>query len=353
MPTALETKLVIAPFLVSALIGLAATLPTIKLARKFGLVTDAAKDKHPSGHTHQGTVCRGGGLPVWLALVITSLIFLPPDRHLVVILIAATTMVGVGLADDKYNLNPYLRLITNLAAAAIVVFGGIRIDFITNPFSGIIGLSPLISVAFGLIWLVSLSNIVNWSKGFDGQLPGMVVMAGLTIAALALRFSADITQWPVAVLAAITAGAYLGFLPFNLYPAKIMPGYGGGSLAGFMLATLAILSTAKVGTAVVVLGVPIIDAVYAIVRRVLAGRSPVWGDRGHLHHRLLDEWHWGKREAAVFYWVVTAVLGWFALRLNPQQKLYTILMLGVVIGGLFLWFNFLRASLKPPDRSKR
>lgn len=131
-----------------------------------------------------------------------------------------------------------------------------------------------------------------------------------------------------------------------------MPGYGGGTLAGFMLATLAILSTTKVGTAIVVLGVPVIDALYSITRRLLSGRSPVWGDRGHLHHKLLDEWGWGKRKAAVFYWLITAFLGTAALSLNSQQKFYTIVMLAVIIGGLLLWFNYFSTLSKRSDQNR-
>ena len=261
-------------------------------------------------------------------------------------------MIVVGLLDDRQDLNPYLRLLANFTAAAIVVFSGIKTSFITNPFNGIINLNPFWAVVFGLFWIASLSNIVNWAKGFDGQLPGIVVVASLTIALLAMRFSADITQWQVAILAAIIAGAYLGFLPFNFYPQKIMPGYGGGTLAGFILAILAILSTTKVGTAIVVLGVPIIDAVYSVTRRILSYRSPVWGDRGHLHHKLLDEWKWGKRKTAIFYWLITAVLGSLALSLNSQQKFYTIAMLTIIIGVLLLWFNYFQALLKPPGQSK-
>ncbi|MGB9706970.1 MAG: hypothetical protein ACPLXP_02795, partial [Microgenomates group bacterium] len=201
-------------------------------------------------------------------------------------------------------------------------------------------------------WIAFMTNIVNWAKGFDGQLPGIVVIAALTIAILAFRFSADITQWPVAILASITAGAYLGFLPFNFYPQKIMPGYGGGSLAGFLLAVLAILSTTKVGTAIVVLGVPFIDAFYSIARRLASGHSPVWGDRGHLHHKILDEWKWGKRKAAIFYWAITAILGVLALNLSSLQKFYTIVMLAVIIGGLFLWFRFLKTFSAVSDQGR-
>jgi UDP-GlcNAc:undecaprenyl-phosphate GlcNAc-1-phosphate transferase len=131
-----------------------------------------------------------------------------------------------------------------------------------------------------------------------------------------------------------------------------MPGYGGGSLAGYLLAVLAILSTTKVGTALVVLGIPCIDALYVICRRVLTGRSPFWGDRGHLHHHLLDQWHWSKSHAALFYWAITAILGLLALNLNRQQKAYTIITLAIILGGLLLWFNFFSRSSARSGRAK-
>jgi UDP-GlcNAc:undecaprenyl-phosphate GlcNAc-1-phosphate transferase len=140
----------------------------------------------------------------------------------------------------------------------------------------------------------------------------------------------------------------LGYLPFSVFPQKTMPGYGGTSFAGFMLATLAILSTTKVGTALVVLGVPLIDAVYVGTRRILEKKSPFRGDNKHLHHRLL-ELGWSKRSIALFYWVVTAILGFVALNLNSSQKLITMLVISIGLGGFLIWISFGR-FLKQPDQ---
>jgi len=297
-----------------------------------------------------------------------SLLFLPLDQHLTGILAGGVVLIIVGVLDDRLDLNPYWRLITCFLAAGLVVAAGIGISFINNPFGGIIQLDQpriyfellgetrsiwVLADFFALLWIVWMANIVNWAKGFDGQLPGIVVIAALTIALLSFRFSADVTQWPVTILAAILAGAYFGFLPFNFYPQKIMPGYGGGTLAGFMLAVLAILSTTKIGTAIVVLGIPVMDAVYSVARRLASGRSPVWGDRGHLHHKLLDEWRWGKRRTAIFYWLVTALLGATALGLNSRQKFYTIIMLAVGIGGILLWLSFFTSWHERPDQDRQ
>ena len=348
----LAKNLIIYPLAVAFFISLIFTPLTIKLAWKWGLIDDPQKRKHPA-KLHKKATPRAGVIPIWIALFITSLIFLPPDRYLLGILGGASILLILGILDDKYDLNPYLRLIGCLSAASLAVFSGVKIFFITNPLGGdIIHFVQPLAIILAILWISFLANISNWSSGFDGQLPGIVVIAALTIAFLSFRFSADITQWPVTILAAITAGAFLGFLPYNFFPQKIMPGYGGGTLAGFMLATLAILSTTKIGTLLVVLGIPFIDALYSITRRLISGRSPVWGDRGHLHHKLLDEWHWGKRKTALFYWLITALLGILALNLRSIQKFYTIVMLVVIIGSLLLWFNFFSTYLNRSDRDK-
>jgi UDP-GlcNAc:undecaprenyl-phosphate GlcNAc-1-phosphate transferase len=260
----------------------------------------------------------------------------------------------MGILDDKYNLNPYLRLGLGFLAAAAPIAAGIGIAFITNPWGGTINLSQpqitfnlfgthsiwLIADLFALFWITFLMNMINMgAKGVDGQLSGVTVIAALTIATLSLKFSADITQWPVIILAAITTGAYLGFLPWHIFPQKIMPGYGGSTLAGYLLGVLSILATAKVGVLLVVLGIPLIDTGYVIVNRILKGKSPVWGDRGHLHHRLLDA-GLTKGQVALVYWGLTGALGIVALNLNTGAKIYTMIGIAVFLGGLILWLTY-------------
>lgn len=347
-------QLVFFPALLAGTISYLATPLVIKLARYLGIIDDPTKQKHPKV-IHTYPIPRGGGLPIFAAVFVSTLVFLPIDKHLTGILAGAAIITVMGFLDDKYNLNPYLRLAVGFLAAAAPIAAGIGIAFISNPFNGTIDLSQpqihffllgeerslwLLSDAFALFWLVFIMNMLNMSaKGVDGQLTGVVVIAAATIAALSLKFSADITQWPVIILAMITTGAYLGFLPWHLYPQKIMPGYGGATLAGYLLAVLSILSTTKVGTLMVVLAVPLIDTGYTIVRRIASGRSPVWGDRGHLHHRLLDA-GWSKSRVAVFYWAITAFLGILALNLNTLPKLYTMVGTAVFLGGLILWLTY-------------
>jgi len=350
-------------FLSTAVISFTVTPIIIKIYRRIGAV-DVPDIKKPMT-THRYPVTRGGGLAIFTGILFGIWIFLPMDKHLSGIVIGAMIAAMIGFLDDLFNLNPYLRLLMLFAAAGAVIAVGIGIPFINLPFLGIVNLDQprlvfsvfggdrsiwLLADAFALVWIVGLMNFVNWSKGLDGQLPGIVVIASLVVGALSLKFSADITQWPVIILALITAGAYFGFLPWNFYPQKIMPGYGGGILGGYFLAVMSILSNTKVGTLLVVLGVPIVDALFIIIRRVMGGKSPVWGDRGHLHHRLLDDLHMSKKSVAIAYWAVTAILGFIALRLKADQKFYTMLAVFLIVGGILLWIKYFGRLSKQPGR---
>ncbi len=341
--------------LISFLISFISTYLVSKVAPIFGLVDDKFHRKHPA-QIHQGTIPRSGGTGILLGLLIPAILFLPLSQSLIGIIAGALFAVIVGVIDDKYDLNPYVRFGCNIISAILVVGSGIGIPYINNPFGGVIhldlwritfnffGSHSLLILAdlFAVVFIVWIMNIVGWSSGIDGQLPGFVVISTFVLGILSLRFTAhDISQWVVTALAFITLGSYLGFLPWNFYPQKIMPGYGGKTLAGFMLAVLSILSGAKIGTMVLVLSLPIADALYTMIRRVLSGKSPVWADRKHLHHRLMDK-GWGKRRIAVFYWFVSAVMGTVALTVSSEQKLFALLTMLTFVGGIIIWTN--RAS---------
>lgn len=346
------------PLIVSVTISFIATYLTIKLAWKYNFLDDPKTHKHASV-VHTKPTPRAGGLAIFISVLITALLYLPLDKHLKGILAGASILIVMGLIDDallarKKNFNPYLRLVIQFIAASVPIIAGIGIAYIKIPFGNILDLSHpqinffllgehrsiwLLSDIFALLWIVTLMNFLNWgAKGVEGQLSGVVTIAACTIAALSLRFSADITEWPVTVLAIITAGAFLGFLPWHTFPQRIMPGFGGSNLGGYLLAILSILTTAKVGTLALVLGVPLIDSSYTIIRRLLAKKSPVWGDRGHLHHKLLDA-GLSKKMVAFLYWGITALLGFIALNLNGQSKFYTIIGITLLIGGLLLWLS--------------
>ena len=321
-------------FVVSTLFSFFFTIPTLFIAKKLHLVTDKKKRYHPA-HTHTGIIPRAGGIPIYAALFLTVLLFLPLNKIIVGVLLGSFLLVVVGTLDDYQDVSPYVRFGVNLFISALVVMFGLDIPYISNPFGGVIRLDTwqipidffgkhslwVIADLLAIIWLSWTTNMVNWSKGVDGQLPGFVAITAFFLGLLSQRFTAyDINAQTVTLFSFIVAGAYLGFLPFNFYPQKIMPGYGGGALAGFLLGILSILSFGKVGTAILILSIPIIDATYAILRRIKNRRSPFKADWGHFHHKLL-EIGCGKRRIAVFYWIVSLILGISSLFLKGIEKL--------------------------------
>ncbi|MEI6690714.1 MAG: MraY family glycosyltransferase [bacterium] len=346
-------RLAIAPFILSLVMSLALTSITIQIYRAFGWVDKSTKKDHPK-NIHTEPVPRGGGIPIYGSMLLTILLLVPFDQHMAGIIVGATILLILGVLDDVCDISPYWRLFFGSVVALIVVLSGIGINYMSSPAGGILHLNQWISNisvfghittiswiadALAMLWIVWCMNFVNMgAKGLDGQLPGVVVIASIVMGILSFRFANDITAWPSTAVAFALAGSFAGLLLFNVYPQKIMPGWGGGSLAGYFLAVLAILSGAKVATAIIVLGVPLMDVSYAIVRRIISGKSPVWGDDKHLHHKLLQI-GWTKRQVAGFYWLVTAILGVIALKLDARAKVYAIIMLAVLVGGLLLWIN--------------
>jgi UDP-GlcNAc:undecaprenyl-phosphate GlcNAc-1-phosphate transferase len=338
-------QLAILPFVFSFIISVAITYITIMVYKSLGLVDRSTKRDHAK-HIHTQPVPRGGGIPILVAMLLATLTFLKVDTQIAGIFAGAVVIALAGILDDILDISPYLRLVLGVVAALIVVSTGIGIAYVSNPFgTGVINFNlEFITAGLTILWIVWGMNFVNMgAKGLDGQLPGVTMIAAIVIGILSLRFASDVSAWPSSYLSFALAGAYAGLLVFNIYPQKIMPGWGGGALAGYFLAVLSILSGAKVATALIVLGVPLMDVIYAIVRRVAAGKSPVWGDTGHLHHQLL-KLGWSKRQVATFYWLLTALLGTIALQLNSQMKIYTILLLAVSVGGLLLWINLFLSS---------
>lgn len=343
------------PFIITTIISFALTPLVIRLYRRNEWIDDPQKNKHAKT-THQQPVPRGGGLIIFTSILLVSLFLLHLDKYLIGILAGALVLTVVGFLDDVYDLHPVLRLFTGLLAALLVVGSGIGIAYITNPLaSGVIHLNQpqiaftlfgqthtiwILADLFALFFILWNMNIVNWSKGLDGQLPGFVSIALIFIGLLSYRFIDDPTQFNTAHLAFIVSGAFFGFLFWNFYPQKIMPGYGAGSLAGYFLAVLSILSGAKVATTLMVLGIPTADATFAILRRIRAGKKPWWGDRGHLHHKLIDVLGWGKRRIAVFYWLSTLILGILSLYLNTVGKMVTIILVTSLVFGFLIWAKF-------------
>lgn len=339
-------------FLLTCILAATVAPLVIKFYRSHGWVDDPTKAQHAK-KTHTQPVPRGGGIVIFFSVLIASFFFLEYDAYLVSIMVGAAILTIVGTLDDIFDIHPIIRLGSGLLVALIVVGSGIGIAYVSNPFgAGVIHLDQpqlqvhilgesrsiwILSDIFALFFILWNMNIVNWAKGVDGQMPGFVSIALVFIGILALQFHDDPTQFNTTHLSFITAGAFAGLLIWNWYPQKILPGYGAGSLAGYFISVLAILSGAKVATTLMVLGVPTADALFTILRRIRAGKSPLWGDRGHLHHKLLDVYNWGRRRVAVFYWLSSFLLGVLALYLNTFYKMITIILVVTTVFGLLAY----------------
>ncbi|MBU0576402.1 undecaprenyl/decaprenyl-phosphate alpha-N-acetylglucosaminyl 1-phosphate transferase [Patescibacteria group bacterium] len=340
------------PLVLSTVTSLLIAPVIIRLYKSRNWVDDPHASRHAK-KTHFFPVPRGGGMVVYAGILLASLIFLQIDKYLIGILLGGLILVIGGVLDDIYDIHPLLRLGINFLAALVVVGSGIGIAYVSNPFGpGVIHLNQpqlplflfgktrtiwILADLFALIFIVWNMNIVNWAKGVDGQLPGFVSIAAIMIGVLSYQFIDDPTQFNTAHLSFIVAGAYLGLLYWNWYPQKMMPGYGAGSLAGYLLSILAILSGAKVATTLMVLAIPTADAIFTIGRRIVAGKSPFWGDRGHLHHKLMDVLGWGRQRIAIFYWASSFGLGWLSLHLQTWGKIVTLIVVMSLVFGFLIW----------------
>ncbi len=338
------------PLIVAFLVTIMLVPPTIHFAKKFDFIDDPKRHKHPA-ILHKKPIPRAGGLPIFLAVALAVFVFIPINSLTLAILGASFITVITGLLDDKYDSSPYLRFFINIICASLVVFSGVSIPFITNPFGGILHFDTMYLFSLGtvtihvgsilaILWIVWVMNMLNWSKGVDGQMPGIAAISAVIIGIASLRFfPIESINMEIAQFSFIVAGAALGFLVFNFYPAKIFPGYS-ATILGFLLGVLSITSGVKLATAVLVMGIPTIDALFTIVRRILSKRSPFWHDRGHLHHMLL-EYGMGHRSIAAFYWLMSLVLGLIALSASSRGKVFAIILLIVLFSGLFFMLRFI------------
>ena len=329
------------PFVVALFATTIAVPISLIFIRRMKIMDDPKVHKHPA-IIHTKPVPRGGGIPLLVGVFAASILFIPITKITIALFTASFISLIVGVLDDKFDISPYIRFLANILAAGIVVWAGVNIIFITNPLGGILYLDrlvPLLPYFFAIIWIVWVMNMLNWSKGVDGQMPGIVAISAIIIGVLSLRFHAfDQNALISAKLSFIIAGSSLGFLIFNFYPAKIFPGYSATAIY-LLLAAVSILSSAKLATAILVMGVPMMDGAFTIFRRILTGKSPFWHDKKHLHHLLLSL-GFSQQRIALFYWIVSAIFGSLALILDSRGKLFAIIMLLIVVGGGLLFLHF-------------
>jgi len=354
------------PFIIALAVTTVLTFFTIPLAKKWKLLDDPQLHKHPA-IIHTKPVPRGGGIPLYLGVLIASIFFISFGQTILAIFFAGFLVLSVGLLDDKLNsqskdVSPYTRTLVQILAAIIVVASGVTIPFITNPLGqGVLHLDSIkltlsflhitfhLSDIISVIWLVWVMNMLNWSKGVDGQMPGIVAISAIVIGILSLKLNpTGQGQLVDAQLSFIIAGAAIGFLFFNFYPAKIFPGFGATSLY-LLLGVASILTSAKLATAILVMGVPLVDSVFTIMRRVLSKKSPFHGDKKHLHHILL-KLGYSQRQIALFYWIISGILGMISFLLESRSKVFAILMVIAITGGALLFLHSITNKNKKNEK---
>ncbi|HEY7624033.1 MAG TPA: MraY family glycosyltransferase [Candidatus Limnocylindria bacterium] len=310
------------------------------LARRLGML-----DMPGGRRIHPRPIPRPGGLAIALAFGLAILVFWLVDRlaghpflipeevrspRFTLTAIAALLGVGLGLVDDVLELRARWQFLGLCVVAAIIVAAGIRVDFVNDPLSDhIVELSVPIALAFTMFWIVGMNVALNFIDGLDGLASGVAAIAALTLGGLALL--PQVSEPFVAWMAFSLAGAIAGFLLFNFHPARLFLGTTGVAFLGTMLAVLSIFGTAKVAAALLVLGVPIIDTFYVLVRRVLSGQPPFAPDRGHFHHRLLDV-GLTHQQAVLLIYALTALLGTLAFVTSGRGQIAGFIGLAVVFG---------------------
>ena len=287
-----------------------AMTPIVKnFAIKIGAM-DIPKDER---RMHDHPIPRMGGLAIFIGFLLTVVLFADLTKEIQGILIGAIIITILGAIDDLLGLNAWIKFGGQFLAAGVAVACGVVIHLFMNPniFSGneFIRLESL-SIPVTVLWIVGVTNAVNLIDGLDGLACGVSTIASLTMFVVALLVS----ESNVAVVLAALMGACLGFLPYNMNPAKIFMGDTGALLLGFVLATTSAVGMFKFYAVVtflvplMALALPLLDTIFAIIRRVLRGQSPFAPDRGHFHHRLVDMGLNQKQAVAVMY-AISAMLG--------------------------------------------
>jgi len=274
---------------------------------------------------------RIGGIALFLGFIIALLVIFGFDPRILGVALCGTLIFLLGLLDDIYNLPPMFKFTGQVAIACLAVFFGITIGNITNPFGGVILLPPLLDIALTIFWMLLMINTINFLDGLDGLATGVSAIASFVLVVLSLF--TIVNQPQTAALAAILCGAALGFLYYNWHPAKIFMGDGGSHLLGFMLATLSIISGGKIATAALALGLPILDMIWAVLRRLKEGRAPWLADKLHLHHLLLSAGLSQPATVIIFY-LITASFGLVALISGTWTKLIGLVVVGLVMTGI-------------------
>ncbi len=332
----------LAALLTAALVAVISTPVVRSLAFRVGAV-DIPKDNR---RMHDHPIPRMGGLAIFLGFILSVLIFVPLTPELRGMLLGSVVIVILGILDDIFALPALPKFFVQIGAAFIAVLEGNRIEFLSNPnlFSkDLFWELGWLAIPITVLWIVGITNAVNLIDGLDGLACGVSTISSMTMLVIALV----VKEPDVAILMAALSGACIGFLPYNLNPAKIFMGDTGSTFLGFILAVVSIQGLFKFYTIIsfavpfLMLGLPIFDTCFAILRRVSHGQSPMAPDRGHIHHRLIDMGFTQKQAVAVLY-IISAILGLSAVVLTTIGVVRAMLFLlalcaaGAVASKLFL-----------------
>ncbi len=326
-------------FIVAGLVSLLTTPLAIKSSNRLGVLAK------PGGRRrHTKAVPKLGGIPLlvgYLVGIIVIYAILSPSGDDAIrlrgVVLGSLVIFGGGLIDDYRDVSPWVQFAIQFAGAAIAIGHIVFIEVFTDPIGGdpVWIRSRLLAILITILWMVGIINSVNWLDGLDGLAAGVGTIAALLFAWHSLRLGQEaVAAFPLAL-----AGALLGFLPFNFAPAKIFLGTAGAYMLGYNLATLSILSPAKIATALLVLAVPILDGVWRVIDRIRRGRSPFYGDRGHLHFQLADDGI-RIRWIVLLYYSFSLAFGLVAIFAPGILKLVFLVILGAVVLSLLIWMSF-------------
>ena len=291
---------------------------------------------------HHKPIPRIGGLAIFLAFLMTSIGFCRLDRELVTILIGGSALVLLGILDDVYRLNAFLKLAVQIVAALFAVSQGVTIDYIC--FFGKYVAFGNWAIPITVFWIVGLTNAVNFIDGLDGLACGVSAISSISLCLTMLLSDSSAAH---CLITALIAAACLGFLPFNANPARIFMGDTGALFLGYALSVLSVVGVFKSDMVLAffiplsIFGLPLADTFFAVVRRLAHGKSPFAPDRGHLHHRLIDM-GFGQKQSVRILYAVCAILGISAVMLTGQSTRGGALMLVVGLAIFFVTFLILR-----------
>ena len=273
-------------------------------------------------------ISRLGGVAIWFTFLILFLVYFDLTLPRLGLLLGMSLVFLMGVIDDLFNLPAAIKLACQLVAVVVAVSMGVHIGQVTNPLGGVIVLSPVWDFILSVGWLVVVINALNVLDGLDGLAAGASSIFAVIL--FFLSFFVIVNQPDTALMAVILLATVLGFLIWNWYPAKIFMGDGGSNVLGFLIGGLAMISGAKIATAALVLGFPILDLLWAAWRRVRQGRSPFSADREHLHHRLLDAGV-AHRSAVAIILSIVALFGVVSLLSGTLAKLGALFLAAILM----------------------